>query len=120
MTLSFLTLPLSTNQLYRVVGNRSIISARGRTNKEAIGWEARAQYRGKPLAGPLAVQVSIFWPDCRRHDVDNIKILLDSSVALSGLTTIRLCSFVSQRLMTKRIHISICMSRNFSPSLFGL
>ena len=79
MTLSFLTLPLSTNQLYRSVNGRTILSARGRANKEAIGWEARAQYRGKPLTGPLAVTVALYWPDRRKHDIDNgLKTLLDS------------------------------------------
>lgn len=78
MTLSFLTLPLSTNQLYRVFNNRSILSERGRNNKEAIAWEARAQYRGKPLESDLAVTIDLYWPDRRKHDVDNIKTLLDS------------------------------------------
>lgn len=76
--MTFLTLPLSTNQLYRSVNGRSILSQKGRDNKQAIGWEARSQYRGKALSGPLAVEVSLFWPDRRKHDVDNIKTLLDS------------------------------------------
>ena len=78
MTIELQTLPLSTNQLYRVFQNRSILSARARANKEAIGWEARTQYRGKPLTGPLAVEISLFWGDRRKHDVDNIKALLDT------------------------------------------
>lgn len=82
MTLTFLTLPISTNQLYRVFNNRSILSARGRSNKEAIAWEARAQYRGKALTGPLAIEVTLFWPDHRKHDWDNHKALYD---ALNGL-----------------------------------
>lgn len=82
MNLTFLTLPISTNQLYRVFNNRSILSARGRTNKEAIAWKARAQYRGKPLTGPLAIEVTLFWPDKRKHDWDNNKALFD---ALNGI-----------------------------------
>lgn len=78
MTLRFETMPLSTNALHGVYQGRKILSARGRTNKEAIGWEARSQYRGAPLTGPLAVEVSLFWPTKRNHDVDNIKTLLDS------------------------------------------
>lgn len=50
--------------------------------KDAIGSEARSQYRGDPLQGPLAVTVDLYWPDRRKHDVDNIKVLLD---ALSGI-----------------------------------
>jgi Holliday junction resolvase RusA-like endonuclease len=78
MTLTFLTLPLSTNQLYRSVNGRTIISERGRANKELIGWEARAQYRGKPLTGPLKIEVRFFWGDRRRHDWDNAKTFYDS------------------------------------------
>ncbi len=78
MTLRFKTLPISTNALYRSFNGRSILSAKGRTNKEAIGWEARSQYRGKPLAGPLAIEVTFSWPDRRRHDWDNTKAFFDS------------------------------------------
>lgn len=78
MTIRFETMPLSTNQLYRVFNNRSILSAKGWANKDAIAWEARAQYRGHPLAGPLAAEIALFWPTRRNHDVDNIKTLLDS------------------------------------------
>lgn len=53
-----------------------------RQAKEAIGWEARSQYRGEPLDGPLKVEIRLYWPDKRKHDVDNIKTLLD---ALSGV-----------------------------------
>jgi Holliday junction resolvase RusA-like endonuclease len=82
MTLRFSTLPLSTNQLYRSVRGRSIISEKGRANKDALGWEARSQYRGKPLSGPLAIEVHIAWPDRRRHDWDNLKVLYD---AMNGI-----------------------------------
>jgi len=78
MTLTFRTLPLSTNQLYRVFNNRSILSAKGRTNKEAIAWEARAQFRGRPLTGPLAIEATFFWGDRRKHDWDNQKAFWDS------------------------------------------
>lgn len=69
------TLPLSTNRLYQ---GRRFLTQAGKENKEALAWEARAQWRGKPLACPVAVQIALYWPDARRHDVDNIKGLLDS------------------------------------------
>lgn len=53
-----------------------------RAAKEALGWEARSQYRGEPLAGSLAVSIALYWPDRRKHDIDNIKVLLD---ALTGI-----------------------------------
>lgn len=82
MNLVFLTLPLSTNQLWRHTGNRTYLTDRGRQNKEQIGWEGRAQYRGEPYTGPLAVRIDLYWPDRRTHDVDNIKGFLD---ALTGI-----------------------------------
>lgn len=77
MTIRFETMPLSTNALHGVYQGRKILSMKGRVNKDAIGWEARSQYRGQPLAGPLAVEVSLYWPTKRNHDIDNIKTLLD-------------------------------------------
>jgi Holliday junction resolvase RusA-like endonuclease len=52
------------------------VHTRGRTSK------ARAQYHGEPLEGTLAVEIGLWWPDRRKHDIDNIKALLD---ALSGI-----------------------------------
>ena len=73
------TLPLTTNRLYR---GRRFLTAAGKTNKEALAWEARTQWKGKPLAGAVALEIHLWWPDARRRDVDNIKGLLD---AFSGV-----------------------------------
>lgn len=85
MTLRFLTMPVSTNALYAHTGRRRFMSERGKRNKEQIGWEARSQYRGKPLEGPLAVKIALWWPDRRKHDVDNIKVMLDSLTGIVWL-----------------------------------
>lgn len=58
------------------------MTERGKRNKETIGWEARSQYRGKPLDTPLRVNLALYWPDKRKHDIDNIKVILD---ALTGI-----------------------------------
>ncbi len=55
---------------------------RARANKESIAWEARAQYHGEPLQGPLSLKVELWWPDRRKHDIDNVKSLLD---AMTGI-----------------------------------
>lgn len=80
--LTLLTLPLTTNSLYAHTGSRRFLTQRGRDNKEGMAWEARQQYRGRPLEGPLRAEIALYWPDMRRHDVDNIKGLLD---ALTGI-----------------------------------
>lgn len=68
-------LPLSTNRLYR---GRRFLTPEGKANKEALAWEARVNWRGNPLSGPVALDIALYWPDGRRHDVDNIKGLLDA------------------------------------------
>lgn len=55
---------------------------RAKINKESISWEARAQYKGQPLTGPVRLKIALYWGDRRKHDIDNIKILLD---ALTGI-----------------------------------
>ena len=85
MTLKFLTLPVSTNHLYLQRGRSRFLDPRAARNKEAIAWEARSQYRGKPLQGPLAVKIRLYWGDCRKHDVDNIKALLDACTGILWL-----------------------------------
>ena len=80
--LTFKTLPPSTNKLYGRAHGHVFINDKARTAKDAIGWEARAGYRGKPLAGPVWAEIDLYWPDRRNHDVDNIKALLD---ALTGI-----------------------------------
>ena len=82
MTLTFLTMPVSTNQLYRVAGSRMYMSERGKRYKETFGWEARSQYRGKPIEGKVAVEISLFWKDNRNHDIENLKATFD---ALNGI-----------------------------------
>jgi len=78
LSLTFLTLPLSTNALHGVFNGRKLLSARGRANKEAIEFEASAQYQGLPYVSPVAVTVALRWPTRRNHDIDNIKTLLDT------------------------------------------
>ncbi|MCR2833459.1 RusA family crossover junction endodeoxyribonuclease [Qipengyuania sp. RS5-5] len=75
-------MPPSTNHIYGR-GSRGVYMFESvRQAKDAIGWEARSQYHGEPLEGPLAVKIDLYWPDRRKHDIDNIKVLLD---ALTGI-----------------------------------
>lgn len=76
------TLPLGTNNLYGHAGHRRFLMPKARVNKEAMSWEARAQFKGAPLTGPLKVSVALYWPTRANHDVDNIKALLDSMTGI--------------------------------------
>lgn len=80
--LTLKTLPKSTNTLYMYWKGRRILTKDGRSNKEAMATEARRQYTRAPLAGPLRLQVELWWPTRRNHDIDNIKALLDSMTGI--------------------------------------
>lgn len=71
--------PVSTNNMYF---GRRIMTPKARVAKEAIGFEANAQYHGEPLEGDLHLRVEFYYPDKRNRDLDNIKGLLD---ALTGI-----------------------------------
>lgn len=51
--------------------------------KEDYQCQARSQFNGQPLAGPLSIAVTIYFPTKRRADWDNFhKLSMD---ALSGI-----------------------------------
>lgn len=82
MTLTFETMPLSTNSLYAHRGRHRFMTTKAKENKDCLMWEARRQFKGDPLAGSLSVGIKMWWGDRRKHDIDNIKVLLD---ALTGI-----------------------------------
>lgn len=70
--------PPSINHYWRHVGQRVLISKKGREYRAEV-----SAYLGRkdiePLAGPLAVDIELQMPDRRRRDIDNVlKALLDS------------------------------------------
>lgn len=71
-------MPPTTNTMYKPFGGRFRVDVKAKTAKEAMAWEARAQYGGEPLEGDIECEVYLCWPTRRNHDVDNIKSLLDS------------------------------------------
>lgn len=68
--------PPSNNTYYRRVGNRTVISARGRAYRETVA----AMLRGvETRRGRLMVHVDAYPPDRRKRDLDNLwKGLLDA------------------------------------------
>lgn len=77
------TLPVSVNATYRRSRNSFYKSEEANLTQKAIQWEAKSQYRGKPLSEEIKVSIVFYWPDKRRHDIDNgLKGLLD---ALTGI-----------------------------------
>ena len=73
-----LPLPPSANHYYRRVGHATLISRAGREYRAAVKSALLAM--GSPsVTGPLTVLVTVYPPDRRRRDLDNLlKCLLDS------------------------------------------
>lgn len=79
--------PKSTQHIYHYTcrsGYASMyMTAEGKATKEAYQWEAKSQWRGKPLTGDIAVTIEFFFATNRKRDLDNQnKLVLD---ALSGI-----------------------------------
>ena len=59
------------------------MTAEGKALKEAYQWEARAQWKGKPLEGDIDVSITLYFGSKRKADLDNFnKLSLD---ALTGV-----------------------------------
>ena len=73
-----LPLPPSANHYYRRVGRATLISRAGREYRAGV--KAALLAMGAPsVTGPLTVLVTVYPPDRRRRDLDNLlKCLLDS------------------------------------------
>lgn len=70
--------PPTLNTYWRRVGNRTLLSAKGRRYKEDVRVRLIIG-RVRPLAGLLGVEIDWYPPDRRRRDIDNIlKALFDS------------------------------------------
>lgn len=84
--LTLKTLPLSVNATYKRGRNSFYKSKEAKDAQQAMMWEAKAQYRGKPLEKSLNVHIAFFWSDNRRRDIDNpIKALCDAMTGILWL-----------------------------------
>lgn len=79
--------PRSTSHIYKYAcrGNHPAMymSNEGRDLKESYQWQARSQWKRKPVTSPLQVSVTVYFGTKRKADVDNFnKLWLD---ALTGI-----------------------------------
>ena len=76
--------PPSVNTYWRHPGGgKHLISAKGRSYRKEVGWEAKAQKCAYSEFGRLSVEIWAYPPDARRRDLDNLlKAILD---ALTGI-----------------------------------
>jgi Holliday junction resolvase RusA-like endonuclease len=100
------TMPLTTNSLYR---GRRFLTQKGKENKEGMASEIAYAWANKPpFKGKVHVAVTLFWPDKRRHDLDNIKGLLDSCTGILYEDDSQICELhVSKFVDKKRPRVEI-------------
>lgn len=82
INLKLLGEPKSTQNAYRIVckpfGSLYMVKD-AQDLKLSYQWQAKSQYKGKPLEGNLEIWVNIFFGTKRRADIDNFsKLLFDS------------------------------------------
>lgn len=68
--------PVSVNALYR---GRRFLTPEGKRIKFYNAAQARKQYKGKPLEGPLSIELQVYFKSKAASDIDNVcKAVLDS------------------------------------------
>lgn len=79
--------PKSTQHIYGLACRgrypQRYMTPAGKALKEQYRWEARAQWKGKPIEGDVAVRITLYFGTKRKADLDNFnKLSLD---ALTGI-----------------------------------
>ena len=77
--------PPSVNTYWRHVGNKVLISKKGRIYRLEVA-SIVSQLGLKPISGPVRVSIAVYVPDKRRRDLDNIlKAFLDALAGPRGV-----------------------------------
>ena len=98
--------PVSTNHAYKVTSRGKFasiyMSADARAIKEDWQYQAKRQYKKKPLTEEVSVTVRFYHKDKRKHDIDNyFKLLFD---ALSGIVwedDVQIVELIAQKFIDK-------------------
>jgi Holliday junction resolvase RusA-like endonuclease len=86
----------------------------GKALKEQYQWEARSQWKGKPLEGDIEVSITLFFGTKRRADLDNFnKLSLDALTGIAYLDDSQIAKLTIERGYDKgrpRVEASIALS----------
>ncbi len=107
--------PKSTQHIYRATCRgrfpTTYMTREGKAIKEAYQWEAKSQWKGKPLTGSVKLSLTFFFKTKRCRDLDNQnKLVLDalSGIAYEDDSQIDvLCLFREYDASNPRIEVSI-------------
>ena len=78
------TLFISINEQYGVarMGRqllpRVYLTPFAKAYKEAVSWEAKQAYKGKPTKKPIKIQIWYYFPDGKKRDILNDKLTTDA------------------------------------------
>ncbi len=95
------------------------MTAEGKALKEAYQWEARAQWKGKPLAGDIDVSMTLYFGTKRKADLDNFnKLSLDALTGIAYLDDSQIAKLTIARAYDKA-HPRIEMTIKDNPAAVG-
>jgi len=102
MILTFKTKAMSVNKMYR---GRRFSTKEGLATKESFQWEAKAQWKHKPIAGEVKVNVE-FHVQNKRSDLDNLlKGFLDSMTGILYEDDRQISEIHAKRFLSKEPRI---------------
>lgn len=93
------TKPISVNALYR---GRRFLTKEGKNTKEAMAWEVKSQYRGKPLKCDIDLQICFYVPN-KMSDLDNLlKGTLDCMTGILWTDDRQIIRIVAEKHVDKK------------------
>lgn len=108
--------PKSTNHIYKMTCRGKFasmyMSKDGKDLKESYQWEAKSQWKRKPLKTAVILEIALYFDSKRKHDIDNYnKILLDSLTGIIWEDDNQIVELIIKKFYDKdnpRIEVEVC------------
>jgi Holliday junction resolvase RusA-like endonuclease len=94
------------------------MTVEGKALKEQYQWEAKSQWKGKPLEGDIEVSITLYFGTKRRADLDNFnKLSLDALTGIAYLDDSQIAKLTIERGYDKvRPRIEMTVTPAGSPA----
>jgi crossover junction endodeoxyribonuclease RusA len=94
--------PKSTQHIYGLACRgrfpQRYMTPAGKALKEQYQWEAKAQWKGKPLEGDIEVSITLYFGTRRKADLDNFnKLSLDALTGIAYLDDSQIAKLTIER-----------------------
>lgn len=108
--------PLSTGSIYRATCRgkfpTTYMTTTGKALKESYGWQAKSQWKDKPLSGELEIAIKLYFGTKRKADWDNFhKLSMDALTGIVWVDDSQIQKATVEKFYDKqkpRIEITIC------------